>query len=181
MVLVASAAFNTALSDHKHLGALLVGAISAGVLAFALWWLYFGFIGEYDLSDSRTAFIWGYGHFFVYGTLTAIGGTLAALLEQIAKEDAAPNRAVMALTLTIPVAGFLTAVALLRRVSEWETCFRWLLAAGAVLLIGTAAGAAWGAMWTLVSVCVATAAFLASEIDALGKAAVRTPEKQGAA
>jgi len=181
MVLVASTAFNTALSDHRHLGTLLAGAISAGVLAFCLWWLYFDFIGEYDLTDQRIAFIWGYGHYFVYGTLTAIGGTLAALLEQVAREDAAPNNTVLALTLTIPVAGFLTTIALLRKVSASQTCSRWLIAAGAVLVLGTAVGAAWGATWTLVSVCVATAAFLASQIVTKGKAAARTPQKQGAA
>ena len=53
----------------------MVGAISAGILAFCLWWLYFGFLGEYDLTRTRTAFVWGYGHYFIYGTLTAIGGT----------------------------------------------------------------------------------------------------------
>ena len=181
MVLVASDAFNTALSDHQHLATLMIGAISAGVLAFCLWWLYFGFLGEYDLSRTRTAFIWGYGHYFVYGSLTTIGGTLAALLEQVASGDEKLGRTATALTLTIPVAGFLAAIALLRKVSEWATCSRWLQAAGAVLVIGTAAGAAWGAMWTLLSVCVATAAFLASEIITKGKAAARRRQNQGAA
>jgi low temperature requirement protein LtrA len=181
MVLVASAAFNTALTDHKHLAPLVVGAISAGILAFCLWWLYFGFLGEYDLTRIRTAFIWGYGHYLIYGSLTAIGGTLAALLEQVAQGNGALGPAAMALTLTIPVAIFLATIALLRRVSEWATCYRWLLAAALVLLIGTTAGAAWGATATLVSVCVATAAFLTSEIVTKWKAAVRRRQNQGAA
>ena len=181
IVLVASTAFNTALTDHKHLATLMVGAISAAILAFCLWWLYFGFLGEYDLTRMRTAFIWGYGHYFVYGTLTTIGGTLAALLEQVAQDDGALGRTAMALTLTIPVAGFLAAIALLRKVSEWAACSRWLMASGAVFVIGTAAGAAGGAMWTLLSVCVATAAFLASEIVTKWKAAVRRLQNQGAA
>ena len=129
MVLVASAAFNTALTDHKHLATLMVGAISAGILAFCLWWLYFGFLGEYDLTRNRTAFVWGYGHYFIYGALTAIGGSLAALLEQVARGDGALSRTAMALTLTVPVAGFLSAIALLRKVSEWAACSRWLMAA----------------------------------------------------
>jgi len=181
MVLVASAAFNTALNNHQHLAPLMVGAISAGVLAFCLWWLYFGFLGEYDLSNLRTAFVWGYGHSLVYCSLTAIGGTLAALLEQVASGDEELGRTASALTLTVPVAGFMATIALLRRVSEWATCSRWLMAAGGVLVIGTAAGAAWGAMWTLVSVCVATAAFLCSEIVTKGKAAARRRQNQGAA
>jgi low temperature requirement protein LtrA len=181
MVLVASVAFNTALSDNKHLAQLMVGAISAGVLAFCLWWLYFGFLGEYDLSRMRTAFIWGYGHSMIYCSLTAIGGTLAALLEQVATGDERLGRTALALTLTIPVSGFLATIALLRKVSETTTCSRWLTAAAGILLVGTAAGAAWGAMWTLLSVCVATAAFLGSEIVTKGKAAARRRQNQGAA
>ena len=181
MVLVASAAFNSALTDHKHLAPLMVGAISAGVLAFCLWWLYFGFLGEYDLTRNRTAFIWGYGHYFIYGSLTAIGGSMAALLEQVASDDGALGQTAMALTLSVPVAGFLATIALLRRVSEWAACSRWLMAAAVVFLVGTGAGAAWGAMWTLLSVCLATAAFLASEIVTKWKAAVRRRQNQGAA
>src|SRR5205823_14222680 len=142
MVLVASATFNTALTDHKHLATLMVGAISAGILAFCLWWLYFGFLGEYDLTRTRTAFIWGYGHYLIYGTLTAIGGSMAALLQLAGGDEGHLGRTAMALTLTVPVAGFLATIALLRKVSEWTTCSRWLMAAAAVLVIGTAAGAA---------------------------------------
>jgi low temperature requirement protein LtrA len=181
MVLVASDAFNNALEDHTHLAPLLTGAVSAGVLAFCLWWLYFDFLGDYDLRNVRTAFIWGYSHYFVFGALTAVGGSLAALLEQVSKSDVGPGRTVLALALSVPIALFLATIALLRRVSEWEFCRRWLIAAAVVLAVGTAVGATWGAMATLVSVCATTAVFLASEIVTRGKTAVRTPARQGAA
>jgi low temperature requirement protein LtrA len=181
MVLVASDAFNNGLEDHTHLAPLLTGAVSAGVLAFCLWWLYFDFLGDYDLRNVRTAFIWGYSHYFVFGALTAVGGSLAALLEQVSKSDVGPGRTVLALALSVPIALFLATIALLRRVSEWEFCRRWLIAAAVVLAVGTAVGATWGAMATLVSVCATTAVFLASEIVTRGKTAVRTPARQGAA
>lgn len=57
MVLGASEAFNGALEDHAHSWPL----VTAALLAFLLWWLYFGFLGHYDLGDNRTAFIWGFG------------------------------------------------------------------------------------------------------------------------
>ncbi|GAA1972427.1 low temperature requirement protein A [Catenulispora subtropica] len=181
MVLVASDTFNTALQDHTHLATLLLGAVSAGILAFCLWWLYFDFLGDYDLRNIRTAFIWGYGHYFIFGALTTVGGSMAALLEQVTNPGEGPGRTTMALILTIPIALFLATVALLRRVSETAFCRRWLTAAAAVLAVGTTAGAAWGPTATLVSVCATTAAFLASEIVTKGKAAARTPVKQGAA
>ncbi len=172
MVLVASDAFNTALEDHTHLGALVVGAVSGAILAFCLWWLYFGFLGEYDLSDVKTAFVWGYGHVFVYGSLTAIGAALAALLEQVAKADAEIPKWGLALAVTLPVTVFLSTIALLRRVSSWANCTRWLLWAAAIGVVSTLIGSR-GALWALVSTCATTAAFLASEIYRKGKAAVR--------
>jgi low temperature requirement protein LtrA len=181
MVLVASDAFNQALGDDSHLPALLAGAVSAGVLAFCLWWLYFSFLGDYDLRNIRTSFIWGYGHYFIFGALTTVGGSTAALLDQVTNKDGGPGRTVMALTLAVPIALFLATMALLRRVSEWEFARRWLIAAATVLAVGTGAGATWGPTATLVSVCATTAAFLASEIVTKGKAAARTPVEQGVA
>ncbi|GAA2049390.1 low temperature requirement protein A [Catenulispora yoronensis] len=179
MVLVASDAFNGALADHVHLATLMAGAVSAGVLAFCLWWLYFDFLGDYDLMNIRTSFVWGYGHYFIFGALTAVGGSMAALLEQVSKNEEGPGTTVLALTLTVPIGLFLATVALLRRVSEWEFCRRWLIAAALIVAVCTAAGAAWGATATLVSVCVATAAFLASEVVTKGKTAAGTPAGQG--
>ncbi|MBW8803768.1 MAG: low temperature requirement protein A [Catenulisporales bacterium] len=181
IVLVASDAFNSALKDHTHLAALLVGAISAGVLAFSLWWLYFGFLGEYDLQNLRTSFIWGYGHYFAFVALSAVGGSLAALLDQASAGGGTLGRTAMALTLSLPIALFLATIALLRQVSEWEFCRRWLIWAAVVLALGTGAGAAWGAMWTLVSVCATTAALLASEIVTKARLAAWTAVEQGAA
>ena len=106
----------------------MVGAISSAVLAL-LSVAVLRLPEEYDLSNLRTAFIWGYGHSLIYCSLTAIGGTLAALLEQVASGDEKLGRTVSALTLTVPVAGFLATIALLRRVSEWAACSRWLMAA----------------------------------------------------
>jgi low temperature requirement protein LtrA len=171
MVLVTSDAFNTALDDHLHLASLLAGAIAAAIIAFSLWWLYFGFLGKYNLTSIRTAFIWGYGHFFVYASLAAIGAALAALLEEIAREDAKVPSWALALSLTLPVGVFLAAIALLRRVSEWASCNRWLRSAAVIVVVSTLVGAR-GALWALLGTCATTAAFLASEIVRKGKAAV---------
>jgi low temperature requirement protein LtrA len=171
MVLVASEAFNTALEDHLHLAGLVVGGIAGAVLAFSLWWLYFGFLGEYDLRDLRTAFVWGYGHYFVYGALTAVGAALAALLDQVARADAKLPSWGLALALSLPVGIVLAAIALLRRVSEWATCNRWLRSAAVIVAFSTLIGSR-SALGALVATCATTAAFLTSEIIRKGKAAV---------
>jgi low temperature requirement protein LtrA len=174
MVLVASDAFNNALGGrHQHLAALIAGAVVAAVLAFAAWWLYFGFLGSYDLRDIRTSFIWGYGHYFIFGALTAVGASLAALLDEIAVGERVLPQWGMALTLALPVAVFLATIALLRRVSDATACNRWLAAAAAVLVIGVAVGS-FGALAALVAVALVTAAFLALEIVTVGGAQLPT-------
>ena len=170
IVLVASDAFNNALGvEHRHLAVLIAGAVVAAILAFALWWLYFGFLGDYDLRDIRTSFVWGYGHYFIFGALTAVGASLAALLDEIASGEHELPRWGMALTLSLPTALFLATVALLRRVSGSTACNRWLAAAAVVLALGTGAGAA-GPFAALVAVAAATAGFLAVEIVSAGGA-----------
>ena len=168
MVLSASAAFDSALEDHTHLLPLIVGALCAGVLAFCLWWLYFGFLGTYDLRVNRTAFIWGFGHYFVFAALTAAGGAMSALLGEIAGHESPLPAWGMALTLALPVALFLAAAAVMRRASNTAFCGRWLQAAAAVVIVGTAAGSA-GTVWALVSVCATLCVFLATEIATRAK------------
>ena len=69
-------------------GASLSHGISAGLLAvvagavllvFAIWWWYFENPAEEGLRMSRQlAFVWGYGHYVVLGSLGALGAGLAA-------------------------------------------------------------------------------------------------------
>jgi low temperature requirement protein LtrA len=173
-LLTATNAFNAALDVASgradRLAALIVGALCGAILAFALWWLYFGFLGEYRLQDRWISFIWGYGHYVVFGVLTALGGSLAALIGDIAAgRDSLPNWE-EAMVLSVPVAVFLTSVALLRRVSESESCSRWLQGAVLVVVVGTAGGL-FGAIWALASVSLTTAAFLALAVGKSGKEA----------
>lgn len=179
IVLVASDAFNNALGgEHRHLAALIAGAVVAAVLAFALWWLYFGFLGDYDLRDLRTSFIWGYGHYFIFGSLTAVGASLAALLDEIATGEHVLPQWGMALTLSLPTALFLATVALLRRVSDTTACNRWLTAGAVVLAVGTGAGSA-GPLAALAATAAATAVFLAMEIVSVGGPEMRARAAEG--
>ncbi|MEY9928566.1 low temperature requirement protein LtrA [Catenulispora sp. GP43] len=163
-VLTASTAFNTGLRapgrQNGHVGVLILGALSAAVLAFALWWLYFGFLGTYNLQDRRISFIWGYGHYVVFGILTALGGSLAAMIADLAAGQSSLPEWEEAMTLSVPVALFLTSIAMLRRVSASASCNRWFQGGAAVVTIGTLGGL-FGTIWALVSVCITTTVFLA--------------------
>ncbi len=84
-VLAATTAVQSSLTaDGVSLKLVLAGA-GALVLVFALWWLYFLAPVGHALSDKpEAAFLWGYGHYFVFASIAALGAGLevsAAALE----------------------------------------------------------------------------------------------------
>ncbi len=154
MVLGASEAFNGALEDHAHSWPLVTAAVLCAVLAFLLWWLYFGFLGHYDLSDNRTAFIWGFGHYFVFASLAAADGALGALIDAIAETESALPGWGVGLTLAAPGSVFLLIASLMRAAAGARLRGWWMCAAAVVL----------GPAWALAVVCAVLAVLLAAQI-----------------
>ena len=59
-----------------------LATVGGGLLIlFAMWWLYFDRPSAHMLTSQRTAFIWGYGHYFIFGAAAAVGAGLAAQVE----------------------------------------------------------------------------------------------------
>ncbi|MCB1757709.1 MAG: low temperature requirement protein A, partial [Gammaproteobacteria bacterium] len=56
-------------------------ALSALVITFAMWWLYFSREEHLQTSELRHALQWGYGHVFVYAAGAAVGAGFAVLVE----------------------------------------------------------------------------------------------------
>jgi low temperature requirement protein LtrA len=59
-------------------------AISATIVPFALWWLYFN--EDENLHSDRVeetsfVFLWGYAHFFIFASAAAVGSGFAALID----------------------------------------------------------------------------------------------------
>jgi len=88
-------------------------AVAGLLLVFALWWSYFKH--EPDVGHHRTLLsmiTWGYGHYFVFAAVAALGAGLAVATDTtLDAADLAP--AVAAATVAIPVVIFLVAVAFL--------------------------------------------------------------------
>jgi low temperature requirement protein LtrA len=84
--------------------------VSGLVLLFALWWLYFLQAAGDGLEAHRGAsFFWGYGHYFVFVALAALGGGLDVA---VAGADGALHLSpvVTAYTVAVPVALYLIAL-----------------------------------------------------------------------
>ena len=71
-VTAATLAFQGALDDTDS--ATLIGLAVAGVvILFCMWWVYFDHEDNPRLDSPRSAFIWGYGHYFVFAAAAAVG------------------------------------------------------------------------------------------------------------
>ena len=99
----------------------LVIAGAALVIAFAVWWSYFGRDDEPEIDRLHGAFFWGYGHLPVFAGLAAFGAGVHVAVEAAAGSDEVTAR-VAALAVTIPLAlavvGFSISVANARSARE---------------------------------------------------------------
>jgi low temperature requirement protein LtrA len=82
-VLAASNGLTAAVDAGGVSASLLTVALSALVLLFALWWLYFlEPAGEGLATRRHRSFVWGYGHYGIFAALAAVGAGLEVAVEQ---------------------------------------------------------------------------------------------------
>lgn len=63
---------------HMELVFLMIGGV---VIMFTMWWMYFDRSIQGHLNDHKRAFIWGYGHFFIFLSIASVGAALAAAVD----------------------------------------------------------------------------------------------------
>ncbi len=98
------------------------------VILFSLWWLYFDRPSQHMLSSLRGAFVWGYGHYFIFGAAAAVGAGLAAQIEH-------PDELLTAWAVALPVALYLGVLWALHVFSRGVPRHELLLAPLAVLAL----------------------------------------------
>jgi low temperature requirement protein LtrA len=95
------------LANDGFSGELVAIAAAGLVLLFALWWLYFLEPAAEGLSSHRNrSFYWGYGHYFVFASLAAIGAGLEVAVQSGAVHAEVPDAAI-GYSVAVPVAVFL--------------------------------------------------------------------------
>ncbi|MFK7845529.1 MAG: low temperature requirement protein A [Rhodothermales bacterium] len=95
-----------ATSDINFLQADVLSWIGAGLMiVFAMWWLYFSETRHEALGAGSvgTGFLWGYGHFIIFASATAVGAGLAAGVDVITGH-AEVGRMVAIAAVTLPTA-----------------------------------------------------------------------------
>lgn len=105
-ILAATVAVETATGTGTGLLALLPVIAGGLLIVFACWWLYFERPGHAMLTSLPGAFLWGYGHYFVFASAAAVGAGLAVAVDHAAGR--APVGALAAgMAVAVPAAVFL--------------------------------------------------------------------------
>ena len=77
------AAISDALSQQLFSTELLFLMIGGLLIMFTMWWAYFDHEVADRLVSQKRAFIWGYGHFFIFVSIAALGAGLAAAVDVV--------------------------------------------------------------------------------------------------
>jgi low temperature requirement protein LtrA len=107
-VSASAAGVQNALAVSGFSAALVSIAVAALVLLFALWWLYFLEPAAEGLKAGRgvRSFYWGYGHYFVFASLAALGAGLEVAVQAGAAHTDGMDR-IVEYAIAVPVAVYL--------------------------------------------------------------------------
>ncbi|MFD4942427.1 low temperature requirement protein A [Streptomyces sp. NPDC058239] len=108
-IAAATVAVQGAVAEHQAFGELLPIAAGGLLIVFSAWWIYFAVPIHDYLRGSREAFIWGYGHYLIFGSAAAIGSGIEVAVEE-AVGKAHVSDTVAAAAVTVPSALFLLMV-----------------------------------------------------------------------
>lgn len=134
-ILAATVAIRAALGAGEapaDLAPLIVGGL---LIVFSLWWLYFYRPVHGLLTTLRRAFVWGYGHYFVFASAAAVGAGLAIGVDQATGHAGIGPRAAGA-AVAVPVAIYLACLWFLHH-PRGEARLPYLGPAAAVLVLLT--------------------------------------------
>jgi low temperature requirement protein LtrA len=140
-VLATTTAVQVAVDAGAASGQLLTVAIGGLLLVFACWWAYFKRDPDIGHHRSlRTMLGWGYGHYFVFASVAALGAGLQVAIDTThTTTELGPQAA--AATVAIPVAVYLAALAVLHAVRGLGLLQQVVVAI--VLVLVAAAAASW--------------------------------------
>lgn len=123
---------------------LLALAVGGLLLVFGLWWTYFIGGDEAGLGGLRVALTWGYGHYFVFGAVAALGAGLEVAVD--AEEHVAHlGEVAAAYSVAVPVAVVLVVLSSLRAL-VWSRATRNPVLIGVLVVLLLACAALAGAV-----------------------------------
>jgi low temperature requirement protein LtrA len=105
-ILAATTAVQAAVAAGERLVALAPIIVGGLLIVYSLWWLYFDRSSHDLLTTMRRAFVWGYGHYFVFASAAATGAGLGVAVDQ-ASAHGSIGALTAGLAVTVPVTIYL--------------------------------------------------------------------------
>jgi low temperature requirement protein LtrA len=114
----ATVAVQSALDSGSRFGDLAEIAVGGLLIVFSMWWVYFSQPAERTVEVARAAFasgsarrsfVWGYGHYVVFGSAAAVGAALAVDVDR-ATGHAELSTQATSVMVAVPVALYLLSV-----------------------------------------------------------------------
>lgn len=72
--------FGAVFEGNVDLGLFKIG-LSALIVVFTYWWIYFGATHHQSITEFKRVFIWGYAHVFIFASIAIMGAGLAAYFD----------------------------------------------------------------------------------------------------
>ena len=152
-------AIRTASSSHGVSTGLVAVVVGSVLLVFSIWWWYFENPAEEGLRMSRQlAFLWGYGHYIVFGSLAALGAGLQLAAANAHGAASSAEATTAGLAVAVPVAAYFVVTGVLqgRLGPQWARRRTMVIGASILVLVigGTASGLGVGMATVLMGVVV---------------------------
>jgi low temperature requirement protein LtrA len=159
-VLAATNGVQAALAASGLTGSLVVVGIAGLLILVGVWWVYFLQPAAEGLSRHRArSFYWGYGHYFLFAAVAAVGAGIETAVEVVGHHtELAPTTA--GLVVALPVALVLLLVWVLHRpiVEHSQVPAVAVFPAAALMILAALAAPVFGVTGVLVIVAILTAA-----------------------
>ncbi len=138
----ATVAVGRAIDSQTAVSPLLELAAGGLIIVFSIWWIYFDFCsGQAPVKGRRAQFVWGYGHYFLFAAIAALGAGLALAAQWLADpHHVALSEQGIALTVGAATAAILTTITLIETVAEdgFRPAYAVIKLAGAAFAIAAA-------------------------------------------
>ena len=135
-ILSASLALQTGLSAGQWNSSLLWIALGGALIVFTMWWLYFDEPSHDLLTSLKAAFVWGYGHLFVFSSAAAVGAGLAVAVDH-ATGQAHISAVAAGAAVAVPVAVYVLSLWFVHERRRAGSAFElYLFPVGALLILG---------------------------------------------
>ncbi|WP_151726066.1 low temperature requirement protein A [Acinetobacter ursingii] len=115
---------------HTDIMLLMVGGL---MMMFTMWWAYFDRDAHHLLKSSKHAFLWGYGHYFIFISVAAVGAALAAAVD-VALGRAEFSAQFMQYIVAATLLGYTTSLWLLNELPYLSGVRRWLYPITALII-----------------------------------------------